>query len=113
MSLIDKLTNPGPNTFYDPKFRNVFEDHLSFIINNRRDAISIRTVDPNTGGRFAGDWRGLMLSLGIFPQMHWYNMRLNGYTSCSDYDGTQLEIELLDISVVEKLSASFRTIRKN
>lgn len=113
MSLITKISNPGPVAYYDPKFRSVFEDHLNFIVNKTPGSISIVAIDPNTGARYAGDWKGLMTELSVFPQMHWYNLRLNGYTSSADYDGTQLNISILDVSVVERLLASYRTVRKN
>lgn len=113
MSLINKMTNPGPSVYYEQQFRNVFEDHLSFILNNRASNIYSATVDPNTAARFAGDFRGLMLSLGIFPFLHWYNMRINGYTSTSDYDGSQLTLDLLNDKVIVQLAKSYKTSRKN
>lgn len=113
MSLITKISNPGPVAYYDSKFRNVFEDHLSFIVNKEPGSVSVVNIDPNTGARYAGDWKGLMTELSVYPQMHWYNLRLNGYTCSSDYDGSQLNISILDVSVVERLLASFRTVRKN
>lgn len=113
MSLISKLTNPGPSVFYDQTFRNIFEDHLNLIVNGEPTAFTSVTIDPNTGARYAGDWRGLMTELAVFPQMHWYNMRINGYTSSTDYTGEQLNITLLNNVIVERLIASYKTIRKN
>lgn len=113
MSLIQKIHNPGPDAFYDPGFRVIFEDHLSWIINNEIGSIETATVDANTAARYAGDWRGLMMELGVFPQMHWFNMRLNGYTSCTDYLGDETTLSLLNIAVVDRLIGSFKTVRKN
>lgn len=113
MSLITNISNPGPVAYYDRNFRNVFEDHLSFIVNNEPGSIATIAIDPNTGARYAGDWRGLMTELHILPQMHWFNLRMNGYTSSSDYDGSQLSITILDGAVIDRLLASYRTVRKN
>ena len=65
MSLINRISNPGPLAFYDLNFRNIFEDHLSLIINQEPGSLSTVSIDPNTGARYAGDWRGLMIELGI------------------------------------------------
>lgn len=112
MSLINKLLNPGPDVYYDPAFRIVFEDHLNFILNNNRTSIMVQTTDENTAARFAGDWRGLMLALSQVPHMAWFQMRINGYSSTSDYDGKQVNIHLLDIAVIEKLVGQFKTQKK-
>ncbi len=112
-SLIDSISSSGSETLYDPNFRIVFEDHLNYIINNQRSMIEARSVEPNVGARFAGDWRGLMIELGIFPKMHWFNLRLNGYISSSDYDGTVLSVSILNESVIKNLLATYNTRRKN
>lgn len=113
MSLMNKLLNPGPAVYYEEAFRAVFEDHLNFILNTKRESLAIESIDENTGARFAGDWRGLMLEMGKEPHMAWYNMRINGYTNCADYDGTQINIYILQTSVVDKLVAQYRTKKKN
>lgn len=113
MSLIDSMLNPGPEIYYDPEFRNVFEDHLSWLHNERRSSITITTTDENTGARFAGDWRGLMTELGIVPHMAWFHMRINGYAYSSEYDGKQISIFILRDAEVDKLAAQFRTKKKN
>lgn len=112
-SLINKIHNPGPDIYYDRNFRIVFEDHLNHIINTSTSYITNATIDPNTAARYAGDWSGLMIELGIFPYMHWYNLRLNGLMSSSDFDGTMLSVSLLNSIVVEKLMNSYKTQRKN
>jgi hypothetical protein len=110
---MNRLLNPGPEVYYDEGFRAVFEDHLNFILNTKRDALAIETVDENTGARFAGDFRGLMLEMGKEPHMAWFNMRINGYTNCSEYDGSQISLYILQTSVVDKLAAQYRTKKKN
>ena len=113
MSLIERLNNPGANLYYEQAFRNVFEDHLSYIKQNKQNFITSVTVDQNTAARFAGDFRGLMLAVSVFPHLHWFNMRLNGYSSCSDYDGQQLTIELINENIIKELSRVYKTKRKN
>jgi hypothetical protein len=112
MSLIDRLNNPGANLYYEQSFRDVFEDHLSFIKRNKQNYITTVTVDENTAARFAGDFRGLMLSVNVFPYLHWFNMRINGYSCCSDYDGKQLTIELVSESLIKELSRTYKVKRK-
>jgi hypothetical protein len=113
MSLIDKLNNPGANVYYEQGFRNVFEDHLEYIKKNKQTNITTVTVDENTGARFAGDFRGLMLAVNVFPHLHWFNMRLNGYSSCSDYDGSQLTLELINENLIKELTRTYKIKRKN
>jgi hypothetical protein len=113
MSLIDKLFNPGPEVYYDPEFRNVFEDHLNWLLNTKQSSFTSEVVDDNTAGRFAGDWRGLMLAMNKEPYMAWYHMRVNGYSSTTEYPGHQTTIRLISNTEVDKLAAQFRTKKKN
>lgn len=113
MGLINNLTNPGSDIYYSQDFRNIFEDHLNYILNTKQLNITTKTVDPNTAARFAGDFRGLMLEMNIAPELHWFNMRLNGYTSTSDYDGSKTTVDVIDPSVISSLMSSYKTVRKN
>ena len=75
--------------------------------------ISLQSVSPNMAARYAGDWRGLMMEMGVMPQMHWFNLRINGLNNSSDFDGSMQTVSVLNTKVVEKLMSSFKTRRKN
>ena len=47
MSLMNKLLNPGPAVYYEEAFRAVFEDHLNFILNTKRESLAIESIDEN------------------------------------------------------------------
>lgn len=110
MSLLNKLLSSGAEIYYDPGFRNVFEDHLNFIINN--GSYNIETIDANTAARYAGDWRGLMISMTVQPYLHWFNMRINGYNSTTEYNKNILEIKIIKDNAIEKLRQGYLTISK-
>ena len=112
MSLLSKLLDPGAEVFYDPGFRAVFEDHLSLLINNKTTNRS-QTVDPNTAARFAGDWRGLMLALSVRPHLHWFNLRLNGLLSTSDFNGDMESVECFYDTAIDSLRRAYMTKRVN
>ena len=113
MSLSEQLLNPGPEVYYDPAFRAVFEDHLNYILNTQRGNMGVQSVDDNTAARFAGDWRGLAMTMQIEPHMSWFQMRINGWTSTTEYDGVQKDFYILRNNVVDQLAAQFRTKKKN
>jgi hypothetical protein len=111
MSLKDNLLSPGAEVFYDPSFRRVFEDHLSLILNDRTN-FDITEIDPNTAARFAGDFKGLMVSMLVSPFMHYFNMRVNQLKYSSEYNGDLVNVIILRESVINRLANTYRTTRK-
>lgn len=110
MDIFDTMITGGPAIFYDPRFRNVLEDHMSFL----RMHPSNRTIDiePGIAYKYAGDFFGLMQQYGISSEFHWPIMRVNDYISPQDYKDTDLTFIRPDETILMRLSETFRSHNK-
>lgn len=110
MDIFNTMITGGSKIFYDPQFRNVLEDHMSFL----RNIPSNKTIDiePGIAYKYAGDFFGLMMHHGITVEHHWAIMRVNGYISPQDYKDTDLTFILPDETILTRLSETFRSHTK-
>lgn len=77
---IDDLSNGGgPDIYYNPKFRVVLEDHMTFLRNDTKTkAIE---VTNHAAFKYEGDYWGLLSFYNIPVELHWLVMRMNKLTS--------------------------------
>ena len=93
-------TFPG-DAFNTEKFRNMIEDHLSWLINHpstRMQNISAHQVDV-----FDFDWIGLLNDAKVQPDLHWTTIRMNGGTSFTDVPPDLRSILVPDYTVIQNL----------
>lgn len=80
MSAVDSLlTAQGTGVYYTDAFRNVLEDHMTYLRNAA--STTVMNVDPIKAYRFEFDLNGLLLDMGIPLYLHWLVMRMNNYSS--------------------------------
>ena len=105
---IDQLMiDSGPDTFYDDNFRNVLEDHMSYL-RTLNSTYSI-SIDAQQAYVFTGDLQGLLQANGIAPELWWIVMRLNNFKSHSDIDGTLSYLLIPSQQVINQLLSGFFT----
>jgi hypothetical protein len=76
---IDNLMVPdGASIFYNPAFRVVLEDHMTYFRGLSDN--NLFPVTPHQVYKYRFDLGGLMLDLGIALQYHWIVMRVNNIT---------------------------------
>lgn len=80
---IKKLAyNEGPSIYYDPKFRAVLEDHMSFL--RMHDETIMIQLNAHEVHKWVGDLFGFLLTLNIPAHMHWVVMRINSLSTPTD-----------------------------
>ena len=57
-------------------------------------------IEGNIAYKYKGDLFGLFLELGINRELIYPFMKINGYDSSDEYDGTVLQFRVLDTSML-------------
>lgn len=107
MDIYTKLVYSGDDVYYKDDFRQVVEDHLYVIRNDRK--YTVESIEPMRAYKYAHDFYGLLQDLKVPMQYHWASLRLNGLTSPEDYDGHSGTIMIVDPDVIEQLLATHET----
>lgn len=106
--LIDRLaTQDGNQIYYDPTFRTILEDHLTFIRNSNE--ITTINIEPAMAYKYEGDLFGLLFNYGITFEQHWIIMRLNGFTNPNQNKSTLLSLITPSRAIVERIRAVYMT----
>lgn len=109
--LIDSLMqDDGASIYYDEDFRNVLEDHMTYL----RALSSTTTLALDVGKvyKYEHDLFGLLADYGIPMQLHWVVMRLNKMSTPTDLRQDQTALLIPDASVVDKIRQSHMSSRK-
>lgn len=77
-----KMTPPGLDVWYDDQFRQVLEDHMTFLRNHPDN--TYKSVEPMETIRYRFDLFGLFRAKGIEEYVHWVVMRMNGLSTSTD-----------------------------
>jgi hypothetical protein len=93
--------------YHDPKFIQIIENHLTYLRSST--AIKILTVDGFIREKYKGDYYSLLNHLLVEPKYHYIVMRFNGYTSSSDYRGTEDKVLMPDFNQIESLMSVYLT----
>lgn len=109
VNLRERLQNPGPDIWYDPKFMAVIEQHLSIIKKEKSETLSL---DPAKAETFVSDFFGLLKSLGVAPQYWYATLRLSGLKSPTDFTPGTLVIRIPDFQYLETLRQQYQTIHR-
>lgn len=99
------MVNEGPSVYYNFNFRVVLESHLTYFRSNV--GTKSQPILPNAAYRFEGDLYGLLHSLGIPSEYHWFIMRINDYTSPQETTSELSSLLIPDYSAIEKIRQLF------
>ena len=110
MTLDDQMPSSGPDIFYSREFRIVIEDHLSILKNTLNSkTIIIKNADAF---KYEGDLYGLLSNYAVPIQYHWIAMRMNNYTSPTQFT-KEVGILLVPIeTTIERIKSVFNTQNK-
>lgn len=78
MDILNKMTTIYQGRFTSQEFKQLIEDHLIYI---KQRSSQVIPVDSNTVSKWAGDFYGLLVEIGIKPNHHYTTMRLNNLNS--------------------------------
>lgn len=101
------MTSDGASIYYDIKFRNIIEDHLTFL-KNSSDLTNI-SIDPSMAYKYEGDLFGLLSYYKIPFEHHWITMRLNNMTNPNQTKSTLLNLFILNRTVLERIKNVYMT----
>ena len=110
MQIFKTMITGGPSIYYDPAFRNMIEDHMTWL--RGRSGNTIVDVEPMVAYKYAGDFFGLLMHFNILPQYHWITMRMNQYVSPQDYSDEMLSFVTPSGEDCERLRAVFMSQTK-
>ncbi|HRM29451.1 MAG TPA: hypothetical protein PLH48_02845 [Acinetobacter johnsonii] len=110
MDIYKHLINMGPEVFYEPGFRIVLEDHLTYLINH--PSSEVFTVEPGPAHKYEGDFYGLLQAYKLPAYMHWIIMRMNSMTSPMEYRDNKLDILKPSAEVLEKIRNTYKSQTK-
>jgi hypothetical protein len=107
MDINNLALKPGPNVYYDQAFRNVLEDHLTYL----KTHPTTRTIEIrlNLVFKYIGDFNGLLTELKIPAEMHFICMRMNGMTSPNEYETTMTTLLMPSKEELSRLRSVFKT----
>ncbi len=106
--LVDALmTDPGPNIYYDTDFRNVLEDHMTYLRHHPQTRVV--TLEPGKIYKNEFDFFGLLSEYSIEPWMQWVVMRMNYLSSPLDELKNLNELLIPDPTIIERIRQSYAT----
>ena len=110
MQIDSLMKSDGPEIYYLDDFRNVLEDHMSYL--RTHPATTTIQVEPMVAFKFEYDFYGLLQALNVSPHLHWVVLRMNLLTGSTDYRRDMLYLWLPDFTVVEHIRQSHMSTRK-
>lgn len=73
-TIFTEMAQPGPDMFYDPKFRLMVETHINIL---RTVNSTVEQIPDNHYYQHEGDFNGYLVSRGVPAWLHWVYMRVN------------------------------------
>lgn len=106
MSRLDQLVR----TDVDPKvsdsaFKQMLEDHLSTFMVRSTDILELT---PGQVVRCRGDFYAILTENSIDRKLFFITMRINGYHSPTDYEGTKNTITIANRQLFETLLQKYK-----
>lgn len=88
-------------------FQIFIESHLSYLL--EKFVVSQRDISEDTGTYYKGDFYGLLSHLSIPIDLHYIVMRMNGFYTSADYEGTALILLIPNLNEITLLRNVFKT----
>lgn len=99
---IENLIEPtSPDDIDSPDFKNIIEDHLTWLINLPSN--EVKTVTAHQIEVYDFDWIGLLLALGIDANRHYATIRMNGGNSLTDVPKDLRSLRVPQLNVIQNL----------
>lgn len=89
-------------------FKNLIEDHLGLLLKDKNNKLI--TLEPHEIAKYKGDLYGLLTSKSVAPIMFYPIMRVNGYTSSSQFEADRFQLTLPDAARIEQIFSRSRTM---
>lgn len=104
---ISKLVPKTDPWFNQMDFIPFIETHLEYL--KKLSGTTMEDVSSNIGNIYKGDFYGLLSHIKIPVDHHYITMRMNGFLSSADYDGSTITVIIPSINEIGLLKNIFRT----
>jgi len=81
-TIMTLMEQPGPDLFYDPKFRLMIETHMNIL---RNHLVTRTEIPENHYYQYEGDFYGFLVGESVPAYLHWVYMRVNGMTNPNQF----------------------------
>ena len=103
------MIDPGPEVYYTDAFRNVLEDHLTYLRTSTTSSVII--ITPMEAHRYEMDLHGLLATKNIPRYLHWLIMRMNFMNSPTEVKETLSQMIIPDPKEVARILQAFNSTR--
>jgi hypothetical protein len=100
------MFNPGPSVYYTSGFRQVLEDHMTYL---RQHQAQLVQVTPQAAWENDQDLFGFLQVINLPPQYHWVTMRMNNFTSPNEFGQETSLLLVPSANVLEQLRSAYMT----
>lgn len=101
MTVENFVINMGPDVYYSDKFRDVLEDHMTYLRTHPETGMTV--ITPGEANQWQGDFFGLLQDKGRPAHLHWLIMRMNGYTSPLQFTSDMIAFIEPNPAVVDRI----------
>ena len=109
-SLASLMLNEGPAIYYDPDFRNVLEDHMTYL--RTHPTTEVIQVDDGQAFLYTNDFYGLTRALLIPAELRWVMLRMNNMKSPTDYKADRTMLIRPNQTVVDFIQQSYSSTNR-
>ena len=110
MALTDLMIAVADSAYYDEGFRVTLEDHVTYLYN--LPETTINTVSSMDLHVFKFDFYGMLIQMGVPPELHFITMRMAGLSSPQDPFDHLTSIRIPPKSVVSKILGRYNAQNK-
>lgn len=104
-SINTMLIGDGGLTYYDQSYRNVLEDHMTYLRTHSETIVA--TVTPMQAYIYEFDITGLLNELGIPLYLHWTVIRMNNLFSLTKVPSDLIQLLIPSEKEINKLKQTF------
>lgn len=105
MSILNELLDAGPDVYYTVEFRKTIEDHMTYL--RTHTDTTILTVEPFIAYKYRGDLYRVLHHYNASAYLHWIIMRMNNWTSPTDFNENVTTLMVPSPTVIERMRAAF------
>lgn len=102
--------NEGDAIYHDPAFQRLLETHLLWL-NTHPDTVT-HPLDPHVAAKYDGDFKGLMVAMGVPVQCHYITMVMNGMNGPQDFHRGVRNLRIPAAQVINSLRQRSKVITK-
>lgn len=106
-SINSMLISSDSSTYYSRGFRNVLEDHMTYL--RKHPETRVIPVTPMQAHQYEFDMTGLLNELGIPLKMHWVVIRMNHFNSLTEVPADLIQLLLPSENEIIKLKQLYES----